>query len=167
MARVKCTKIELVRLKKKLSLFQKYLPTLQLKKMLLQAEVNKAKEDIKRLKKLYEEERDLAAEHAHLLTDPSAKEMKRSLEIEELLLEWENIAGIQVPQLEKLTFKEVEPSLIRTPLWIDETIEIIRRLQYAYQRITVAIRKMEILQRELRVVSIRVNLFEKRLIPEL
>lgn len=167
MARVKCTKIELVRLKKKLGLFRKYLPTLQLKKMLLQLEVNKAKEELRKLQDLYTQEKDGVLKHAHLLTDPVFAEIREALDVTEMFTSMDNIAGIQVPMLERLSFKEPTFSLIQTPLWVDAVIQEIRKLKHAYQKVLLGVQKKEILERELRVVSIRVNLFEKRLIPEL
>ena len=167
MARLKCTKIELVRLKKKLSLFRKYLPTLQLKKMLLQAEVNKAREELKKLEIAYKKEKDEVNKHAHLLDDPSIHDLKEGLEIDEIFTTSENIAGIQVPILEKLSFKDPVLSLVKTPIWVDATLKLIRKLKHTYQAMLIGVEKKEILENELRVVSIRVNLFEKRMIPEL
>ena len=167
MARLKCTKIELVRLKKKLGLFRKYLPTLQLKKMLLQAEVNKAREELRQLQEIYKNEKESVLEHSHLLNDPALREVAEAFKIEEVFTTNENIAGIQVRVLNKLTFKNPDFSLIKTPLWIDAAIELIRKLKATYHKVLLGIEKKEIMEKELRVVSIRVNLFEKRLIPEL
>ncbi len=167
MARLKCTKIELVRLKKKLGLFRKYLPTLQLKKMLLQAEVNKAREELRQLKEVYEKEKREVLTHSQLLDDPAVHDIKTAFDVEEIFTSHENIAGIQVPVLEKLTFKDPKLSLVKSPLWIDTIIEMIRKLKHTYQKVIIGIEKKGILESELRVVSIRVNLFEKRLIPEL
>lgn len=167
MARLKYTKIELVRLKKKLSLFKKYLPTLQLKKMLLQAEVNKAREELKKLREAYESEKNEALEHAHLLNDPAILEIEEAFDVEEVFTKTENIAGIRVPVLEKLSFKEPSLSLMKTPLWVDAMIQIVRTLKHTYQKVIVGEEKKKILEAELRTISIRVNLFEKRLIPGL
>ena len=167
MARLKCTKIELVRLKKKLGLFRKYLPTLQLKKMLLQAEVNKAREELRQLREVYEKEKREVLTHSQLLDDPAVHDIKTAFDVEEIFTSHENIAGIQVPVLEKLTFKDPKLSLVKSPLWIDTIIEMIRKLKHTYQKVIIGIEKKGILESELRVVSIRVNLFEKRLIPEL
>lgn len=167
MARLKCTKIELVRLKKKLGLFRKYLPTLQLKKMLLQAEVNKAREELRQLREIYEKEKEDVLTHSQLLNDPAVHDIKTAFDVEEIFTSVENIAGIQVPVLEKLTFKDPKLSLVKSPLWIDTIIEIIRKLKHTYEKVVIGVKKKEILESELRVVSIRVNLFEKRLIPEL
>ena len=167
MSRLKCTKIELVRLRKKLSLFRKYLPTLQLKKMLLQAEVNKAREELKKLQEIYVKEKEEVLAHSHLLNDPAVREVEEAFTVLEVLTSVENIAGIQVPVLEKLSFNDPKVSLIKTPIWIDAIIEIIRKLKHTYQNVILGIKKKEILEAELRTVSIRVNLFEKRMIPEL
>ena len=167
MAQLKYTKIELVRLKKKLGLFKKYLPTLQLKKMLLQAEVNKAREELRKLQETYIIEKEEVLTHSHLLNDPAVHEVQSAFEIEEFFTSFENIAGIQVPVLEKLSFKNPKISLVKTPIWIDTIIEIIRKLKHTYEKVLVGVKKKEIMESELRTVSIRVNLFEKRLLPEL
>ena len=167
MAQIKCTKIELVRLRKKLGLFLKYLPTLQLKKMLLQTEVNKARDEVRQLTKAYEAERAEASKHAHLLTDPSAQEIVASIEIAERVTREENIAGIIVPILDKLVFNDRKLNVMRTPLWMDDAVALVQRLSHVYQRVEVAKKKQAILENELRIVSIRVNLFEKRMIPQL
>ncbi len=135
--------------------------------MLLQAEVNKAREAVKRLEAEYRLEKENLSSHVHLLNDPIIQEIERAFEIEEVFTNMENIAGIQVPSLERLSFKDPEMSFMKTPLWVDEAIQRIRRLKHDYQKVIVGIEKKEILEGELRVVSIRVNLFEKRLIPEL
>ena len=167
MARLKCTKIELVRLRKKLVLFRKYLPTLQLKKMLLQAEVNKAREEVRKLQEIYVVAKKDALDHSHLWSDPAIHELTNVFEVKEILLKTENIAGISVPVLEKLVFNDPDLSLLKTPLWVDDAIVIIRKLKHTYQKVITAEEKKAILESELRTISIRVNLFEKRLIPEL
>jgi len=167
MGQIKCTKVELVRLKKKLQLFQKYLPTLQLKKMLLQMEVNKARDELKQLEARYREEKDLAYSHAHLLTDRAGVDVEKALKIEERITNVESIAGIQVPVLDRLRFVDLKYSLIRTPAWLDSVIDLMQKLTHTYHKVLVGKEKKEILERELRTVSIRVNLFEKRLIPDL
>ncbi len=148
MSRLKCTKIELVRLRKKLSLFRKYLPTLQLKKMLLQSEVNKAKEELKILQETYLLEKTEVLNHAHLLSDPELHVMGELFEVDEIFTSNENIAGIQVPVLDKLTFKNPKVSLVKTPLWLDAITEIVRKLKHTYQKVVLGEKKKEILEQE-------------------
>lgn len=167
MAQVKLTKVELVGLQNRLKLFQKYLPTLQLKKMLLQIEVNKAKDMILQLQTHYDTEKSVAQHHAKLLTDTSISDFIESLSIEKVDVKFDNIAGIDIPVLQNVVFRNPQNPLLFQPLWVDDAILIYRQLKTSYQKILIAVEKKEILEKELRVVSIRVNLFEKRLIPEL
>jgi len=167
MAQIKFTKVELVGLQDKLKLFQKYLPTLQLKKMLLQTEVNKAKELVSSLQSNYEKEKLITKPHAKLLTDSTVSDCRKSLSIEKSEIKYENIAGIDIPSLQEVVFTEPDNAILYQPLWVDDAIIIFRALKTSYQKILIAIEKKEILEKELRIISIRVNLFEKRLIPEL
>ena len=52
-----------------------------------------------------------------------------------------------------------------TPVWVDPVTKGLRRLAEAKVRVEIAREKKEALEKELREVSIRVNLFEKILIP--
>ncbi len=135
--------------------------------MLLQAEVNKAREEMKKLQEIYVQAKEEALSHSHLWSDPAIRELANVFDVEEIILKTENIAGISVPVLEKLIFKDPDLSLLKTPLWVDDAIVIIRKLKHTYQKVITSEEKKTILEGELRVISIRVNLFEKRLIPEL
>lgn len=167
MAHVKFTKVELLGLNNRWKLFQKYLPTLQLKKMLLQTEVNKAKEEVVQNENKYNQEKAVAKDHAKLITDPQIEGILKNVSIQEIKLTYDNIAGIDIPKLDEVIFEPLDYSLMDTPVWTDHLIEVIYTLIRAYQTLLVSIKKREVLEKELRSVSIRVNLFEKRLIPEL
>lgn len=167
MANVKFTKVELVGLSNRLKLFQKYLPTLQLKKMLLQIEVNKAREEVVKNENKYQQEKAVAKDHAKLLTEPRIQSILKKIKIKETKIVYDNIAGIDIPHLEEVLFEELDYSVIDTPVWMDHLMDVLHTLIRVYQKLLISIQKKEILERELRAVSIRVNLFEKRLIPEL
>ena len=167
MAQLRFTKIELVRLQKKSALFKKYLPTLQLKKMVLQMEVSRAREELERQKREYRQEKIESLRQATLFTDPAISDFLESLQIERVEKRLENIAGIDVPFFENVVFREPNNFLLPQPVWVDEAVLLFRALKKGYQKILVIQEKKEILQRELRTITIRVNLFEKRLIPQL
>lgn len=135
--------------------------------MLLQIEVNKAKDAVKLFEEAFHKEKKIVQGHAKLLTDPAFKEFEKHLSIERLDLDYENIAGIEVPHLKEVFFKEGENFLLYEPYWIDEMIHMLRMLIKAYQKTLISKKRKELLENELRIVSIRVNLFEKRLIPEI
>ena len=166
MAQIKCTKIELNKYKKKRERFLKYLPVLQLKKMLLQMEVFKAQAEIDSAKEKMEKQYAIVKGHSSLLTDPSASEIESRVQIEEVVISRESIAGIDVPTFKDVVFRTIEANLVMEPIWFDDMISMIRVLKKAFQKVKVAQEKKELLAAELRTVSIRVNLFEKRMIPE-
>ena len=163
---MKFTKNEMGRLSKKLIQLRKYLPTLQLKKMLLQAEVNKAAEEISRYHRMYKEEIITFETSVKLLSDPSVKYLKNDLIIKKKVFHMENIAGIEVPVLTSLTFDTTRISLTGKPFWHKDMSEHLRCTKKAFLMWKTAEKKKAILDAELRSVSIRVNLFEKRLIPD-
>ena len=166
MAQIKFTKNEMGRLSKKLVQLRKYLPTLQLKKMLLQAEVNKAKEEIARYHRVYKEEIITFETSMKLLSDPSVKYLKRDTLIKDKNFCYDNIAGIEVPVLSSLSFQKPEDPLTGRPFWHSDMVEHLRCTKKAFLMWKTAEKKKAILDAELRSVSIRVNLFEKRLIPD-
>ncbi len=144
----------------------KYLPTLQLKKMLLQTEVFKAQSEINKANAKFEKEYQIVQAHSALLTDPAADLVREQVVIEKIEITYENIAGIEIPSLQSLVFAKAKPSMITEPIWVGDFTSMIQALKHAYEKLKVAKEKKDLLQKELRIVSTRVNLFEKRMIPE-
>ena len=165
MAEIKFTKSELRDQQKKLGQLEKYLPTLQLKKAMLQAEVNAAAAEIEVLSAEYLKQKKLAEDFQELLSKPSTQEILASLVIKEVQKDYECIAGVDIPHLKDVIFEDIDYHLFDTPYWIDDAIKILRNTRKSKERIYVAEEKKQILERELREVSIRVNLFEKIMIP--
>ena len=162
---IKLTKNELRDQQFRLMQLQKYLPTLQLKKAMLQAEVSQALLEIETLKEAYLEEKKRSARFQLLLTDPSSAYLMRGTSVADVKKRYENIAGIDIPHFENVVFQPAEYTLFDTPLWLDSALAKLRHLVIAREKVLVAREKKERLEKELREVSIRVNLFEKVMIP--
>lgn len=163
---VKLTKMELRDQQYKLGQLKKYLPTLQLKKAMLQTEVNQAIYEIEGLTKEYHAKYEECKTFQALLSDPESALVEEGSRVEEVEKRYENIAGADIPTFEKVRFRSIDYSLYETPLWIDSAIAKLRDLVIAKEKIEVVKEKKRILEKELREVSIRVNLFEKVLIPK-
>jgi V/A-type H+/Na+-transporting ATPase subunit D len=164
-AEIKLTKMELRTQQLKLEQLQKYLPTLQMKKSMLQLEVSNAGLEIDRFISHLGVKQEKTQKYAQLLTDPSFDRLLAATQIQNREVFYDNIAGINVPKLERIDFEKPQYSLFDTPLWFESVLSDIRDLIVARERIQVAKQKKCILERELKEVSIRVNLFEKILIP--
>ncbi|MFQ5728991.1 MAG: V-type ATP synthase subunit D [Waddliaceae bacterium] len=165
MADIKFTTNELRAQQKHLGQLERYLPTLQLKKAMLQAEIYDAKLEIEGC------ERDLAElyakveEYCVLLSARSHVDLAQLANVTDVEKRYDNIAGVEVPYFESITFEKVEYSLYDTPPWLENVIAGLRAVATARAQVVVAEEKKEALEKELRLVSIRVNLFEKVLIP--
>lgn len=165
MAEIKLTKNELRAQQNRLSQLQKYLPTLQLKKALLQIEVNEARQEIGKFEETYQNLHHEVESYSALLSDKSEIDPMGAAKVTDVKKRYDNIAGVEVPYFEGMSFADFEYSLFDTPAWLDTVVKGVRGLAEAQVKIDIAREKKDALEKELREVSIRVNLFEKILIP--
>ncbi len=165
MTKLKLTKTELRSQQSRFKQLQKYLPTLQLKKAMLQAEVNEARVEIAECEELYNRQKYVVDRFAILMSDVELSDVSLAAKVEKVNRRYENIAGVEVPYFEGISFHPFEYSLFSTSPWIDYMVIDLRKLVEANVRIEIAEEKKSALEKELRSVSIRVNLFEKVLIP--
>jgi V/A-type H+-transporting ATPase subunit D len=165
MAEIRLTKNELRNQQLRLGQLEKYLPTLQLKKAMLQSEVNEARHEILSLEERYSQERAKSETWAALLTEKTSIHFEETASVKKIEKRYENIAGVEIPFFDGVLFNEVSYNLFDTPPWVDGVIKGLRGLASTRAEITVVEEKKAALEKELREVSIRVNLFEKVLIP--
>lgn len=166
MPKIKLTKNELKLQRDALKRYQRYLPTLQLKKQQLQAEVRHVRDEIARLQ---EKERDLAARSHRMLAlfaGEEADALPNLLTVQEWKVSQRNVAGIDVPIFSGISFAEAEYDLFSAPLWYEDALALLAELLELRLRVCLAEEQQELLEHELRVVTQRVNLFEKMKIPE-
>lgn len=165
MADVKLTKNELRNQQVHLAQLEKYLPTLQLKKAMLQAEVNEVRHEIQRLEAEVGVKRKQVDEFSALLTTRTTIDPLQAVKIQQAHKHYENIAGVEVPYFDGVDFEEFTYNLFETPPWVDAAVIELRHLVRMREHVRVAYEQREALEKEWREVSIRVNLFEKVLIP--
>src|SRR6056297_2306766 len=159
MPKIRLTKTELRAQQQKMHQLERYLPTLQLKKALLQAEVQSADHDLKAEIAALEKHKHHVEKFAPLLADTYNVELFEGVKIEKLIKGEDNIAGIEIPYLHEIEFQKTSYSLFDTPLWVDEAIEEIRSLISQKEQVRLVQLRKALLEKELKEVSIRVNLF--------
>ncbi len=164
MAKVKLTKNELKRQKDMLKRFQRYLPTLQLKKQQLQMVIRQVEAEEQRKsaerEKLYNEIMEwveVFGEDLHI---------HELIEVETLETDTGNIAGIDIPVFNRIVFKEIPYDVFVYPLWVDTAIKRLKELLAFDAEIQILREQQRLLEHELRITTQRVNLFEKVKIPE-
>jgi len=165
MAQLKLTKNELRAQQIKLSELTKYLPTLQLKKALLQSVVSETRQEIYALRDSLEIEESAAEEFASLFSINLSCDLERFTKVQNIKKRTENIAGAEVPYFQSCSFEPITYDLFETPVWLEGVIAGVRAVNRIRVQVVIAEEKLGILEHELREVSIRVNLFEKILIP--
>jgi V/A-type H+-transporting ATPase subunit D len=162
---LKLTKNELRLQQTRLHQFQRYLPTLQLKKAMLQFEVNQAHMEIVILHEEFAESRIRVENFAPLLLEKLSCDVIQYADVIRVKKRYENIAGVEIPIFEEVLFRSADYFLLDTPVWTDRATQLLQDFVVVREKISVAEEKRRALEKELREVSIRVNLFEKVLIP--
>lgn len=162
---LKLTKNELRNQQTRLTQFLRYLPTLQLKKAMLQFEVSLVILEIEKLKEEFAAHWKKVEEFSPFLVEKVSVNIMQYADVLHVKKQYENIAGVEIPTFKKVVFREPEYFLFDTPVWTEKATTILRDLVTAREKIHIAEEKKRALEKELREVSIRVNLFEKVLIP--
>ncbi len=165
MAKIKLTKGELKRQRDCLKQYQRYLPTLQLKKQQLQMEIlhQLAALDAKSQAELAK--RKSIELWAGLLSDPQV-DLRLWIRPKKIISGAKNVAGVELPIFEQAEFEAAEYDLFLMPLWLDTAVEALRALASLRCEIEVLGKGITILRQELRITAQRVNLFEKVKIPQ-
>lgn len=165
MAKIKLTKNEQKAQKDALKMYQRYLPTLTLKKQQLQSEIRtidaKAKE-VRAQRVALEKEFQVwigvfGEEEAFKPGMVTVRNIRKGIG---------NIAGVVIPIYEGAEFSRGDYDLYSTPLWIDLAADRMEKALSLDLEADVLEEQVRLLSQELRTTTQRVNLFEKVKIPE-
>ncbi len=165
MAKLKLTKNEQKAQKDALKMYQRYLPTLTLKKQQLQTEIRTIEADAVAVRKQREAlEKDFeewiavfGEEDAFLPDMVTVSNIKKGTG---------NIAGVSIPTYEGADFARGDYDLYETPLWVDMAADCMEKALSLDLEAEVLDEQVRLLRKELLTTSQRVNLFEKVKIPE-
>lgn len=170
MASVKLTKNELKKQKDNLKQFERYLPTLQLKKQQLQSVIMQVDAELAQKQTEYaamiDGLDDWVAVFAENITFDEQRKIERLVQPDTVICSDQNIAGIIVPVFRELTFREIDYDVADYPLWVDAALIRLREIARLKVLMQTLKKQSDLLNRELRLTSQRVNLFEKVKIPE-
>ncbi len=148
-------------LRKQLAVRVKVLPTLKSKETALRIEVKKVQVLIKEKQ---EELNNLRKENYS--TNKLWNKFPDILRIKEAIIDLKNTAGTKIPIFEGLEFEISDSSFFELPAWSDLAIEQLKKEVELEMELKVFQRQFEILHRERRKTTQKVNLYEKVQIPE-
>jgi V/A-type H+-transporting ATPase subunit D len=163
-SKVKLTVSELKRQKSLLARFERYLPTLTLKKFQLQSEYNRALRELERAAQDVEDLMQEAQGWVAVLNE--WPEIADLVETRWMHTRAANVAGVNLPMFESVEFEKVPYSLYDAPVWVEAALEKIRALAVAAIRKNIAQKRAFLIRAELRITLQRVNLFEKIMISK-
>ncbi len=167
---IKLTKNEQKVQKDQLKQFQRYLPTLQLKKQQLQSVIMKTNQELEqkeaeRVQMIGDLDDWVAVFAENSIFDEEIK-LDHLVQPDTVICSVENIAGVSIPTFQELTFKDISYDVDNYPLWVDTAIIKLREIARLDALVKTLRTQVELLEKELRSTSQRVNLFEKVKIPE-
>ena len=165
--KIKFTKQEQKRQQDALKQFKRFLPTLQLKKQQLQAEVRRSSDLLEDNLRRQQELRGALTQSLIFFGDTgAAREIESKVRIEKIKASEQNIAGVPIPVFEGVEFAPLPIDRFATDWYFDDAVEALKRAAELKEEYKILYRQFELLSEELRTTGQRVNLFEKVKIPE-
>lgn len=165
MAKIKLTKNEQKAQKDALKMYERYLPTLTLKKQQLQTEIRTIDA---RARQVREKREALEREFNEWIAVFGEADVFRpeTVTVKNIRKGYGNIAGVSIPIYEGADFGRGDYDLFETPLWIDLAADRMEKVLSLDLEADVLDEQVRLLSKELRTTTQRVNLFEKVMIPE-
>ena len=165
MAKIKLTKNELKVQKDALKMYQRYLPTLTLKKQQLQSEIRTIEARAASVRQDRENlERGFSSWIAVFSEESAFPD--GIITVSNIRKGTGNIAGVTIPTFEGADFSRGDYDLYETPLWVDIAANHMEKAMSLDLEAEVLDEQVRLLEKELLSTSQRVNLFEKVKIPE-
>lgn len=139
----------------------KALPTIKNKEAALRLEVKKAKDKTLELDKTLNKKLESRAVNTGMWNEF----IPELIAIADIKISTKKIAGVKIPILEQMIFKEKEFSFFDKPKWFPKGISMIKELAKIVTEKEFYIRKMVLLDYARRKTTQKVNLYEKVQIP--
>ena len=148
----------------KLKTFERFLPTLDLKRKQLLMERAKAAAEHKAIQAELAELEDLVAAQLPMVSNELV-DLTKLVEVTDVKLSEENLVGAYVPVLDSFKCETRPYGYLVRPHWVDTVAIRLKEVLEFKIKIQVARRRFELLETAARKITQRVNLFEKVLIP--
>jgi len=164
MARLALNKATLSRQTQQLKIFERFLPSLDLKRKQLLAERVKADTALRRTEQELAPIENLITEQFPMASREDV-DLAGLVRVSSVTLSQENVVGVKLPVLASLDIDTLEYGLLGRPHWVDRLARLLRETIELKIRVQVERRRLELLETGVRKITQRVNLFEKVLIP--
>jgi len=165
MARLSLSKSTLTQLTRQLKTYRNFLPSLDLKRRQLLAEQEKARRELRELSHREETLRPMVEKQIPMLGYTHV-DVHGIVRVTKTDIMEENVMGIHLPKLGGVEIKVSECPFLGKPHWVDRLVQLLKQAMEIRINRRVMERRLELLASAAKVVSQRVNLFERVLIPK-
>ncbi len=165
MAKIALNKSEMKKQVDRLKTYQKFLPSLDLKRKQIIAERNKERNRFNELNDELRVLEDQLCTHFPMLP-LSSLDLDGLMKITHVEVGQENIVGVHLPVFKDYKTETTQYGTLATPHWMDPLMTAFSRLLGARLKIKVAEKRLKVLEYALQKTTQRLNLFDKVLIPE-
>jgi V/A-type H+/Na+-transporting ATPase subunit D len=165
MPKLKLSKSALQVQRTQLQLYQRLLPSLDMKRRQLTVEHEKAKTAYAEARRIVDELESNIGRELPMLAN-TEMDLSSLVKLKRCVTSEENVVGVRLPVLKAIEVEVADYSMMARPAWVDR---LVTRLQVAAEqrmRVDVAGRRLGILEKSTRQITQRVNLFERILIPQ-
>ena len=164
MAKLALNKSSLHHERDRLRTFQRFLPSLDLKRKQLMAELAVAR---RTLKELQDRRRALLADAGTRLPMAAGTDIALDglITVDHVRIREENRLGVMMPMVDGVDIRVADYGMLTRPHWIDGVVGAVRRLVDIDVETEAATQRLLRLEQAVRRLTQRVNLFEKVLIP--
>jgi V/A-type H+-transporting ATPase subunit D len=145
-------------------MYERFLPSLDLKRRQLMAEQSRAQEALSQAETQVATLVPDTGKSIPMLANKNI-DIGRLVQIESVQIGEENVVGVKLPVLEKVITKMEEYSLLAKPHWVDAVADRLRQILELEIQIQVQTERVRRLDHAIRRTTQRVNLFDKVLIP--
>ncbi|MCA9088006.1 MAG: V-type ATP synthase subunit D [Planctomycetaceae bacterium] len=148
-----------------LQMYERFLPSLDLKRQQLIAVYQQARVTLAATEREFEA---LVNSQAGLfaLLGASEQDLSGLVKVTSVVAGEENILGSRLPKLEEITFEVTEYSMLSKPFWVDFLVEQLQSVGRTTIRREFERQRVQRLEEAVRRITQRVNLFEQVLIPQ-
>ena len=164
MARLQLNKSSLARETRSLRTYEKFLPSLDLKRQQLMAERAAAERTLAQTRSRMERRRERVGEQFSMLANMDI-DLTDMVTVREVELGAENVVGTRLPTLQVVHVEERPYALLAKPHWVDPVIAALREMLELRVREQVEVERLRLLDEAVSTITQRVNLFDKVLIP--
>ena len=164
MAKLKLSKHALHDQQEQLRLYQRLLPSLDLKRRQLTIEVQKAEEDYVAAQSAVDALETRIGDELPMLADVEFR-LGDLVHLNSYKVTEQNVVGVKLPFLDSIDCAVDDYSRLATPPWVDTLVQRLKDAAEQRMRAEIAGKRLSILKVAVRRILQRVNLFEKILIP--